>query len=77
MPEQEESGRLIVVADPWFVQFADLVGCDVEGCPAVAQPEAWELIDLETGDELPGRFCEEHQLAWLTRPRDALAPAVG
>lgn len=74
--EQDDAGRVAVVADPWFVQFADLTGCDVDGCPAVAVPEAWELVDLDTGDELPGRFCEEHQLAWLRRPRP-VSPAVG
>ncbi|WP_182066394.1 hypothetical protein [Curtobacterium sp. ME12] len=64
-------GQLIVASDPWFVQFADLVACDAEGCPEIATPEAWELVDLDSGDELPGRFCEEHQVAWLTRRRPA------
>ena len=74
--EQDDAGRIVVVADPWFVQFADLTGCDVGGCPEAAVPEAWELVDLDTGDELPGRFCEEHRLAWLRRPRQ-VCPAVG
>ena len=43
--------RPVVVSDPWFVQFADLTGCYVDGCPEVAVPEAWELVDLDTGDE--------------------------
>jgi hypothetical protein len=67
--------RLVMVSDPWFVQFADLTGCDVDGCPAVAVPEAWELVDLDTGDEQPGRFCDEHQLAWIARPRETTSTA--
>lgn len=63
-------GRLIVAADPFLVQPADLVPCDVDGCTDPAGPEAWEPVDLDTGDELPGRFCDEHQLAWITRPRE-------
>jgi len=65
----------VLVADPRWVQPAELVGCDVDGCSARAVPEAWELVDLDTGDDAPGRFCEEHQLAWLTRPRVSPAAA--
>ncbi|WP_285439942.1 hypothetical protein [Curtobacterium sp. ISL-83] len=35
----------------------------------------WEPVDLDTGNELPARFCEEHQLAWLTRPRETASAA--
>lgn len=59
----------VLVADPRWVQPAELVACDVDGCTARAVPEAWELVDLDTGDEAPGRFCEEHQLAWLVTGR--------
>jgi hypothetical protein len=69
--------RLVVVSDPWFVQFADLTGCDVDGCPEVAVPEAWELVDLNTGDEQPAPFCDEHQLAWITRPRETTSTTEG
>ncbi|MCE0459407.1 hypothetical protein [Curtobacterium flaccumfaciens] len=51
------------------MQPAELTGCDIDGCSSIAIPEAWELVDLDTGDEAPGRYCEEHQLAWLRRPR--------
>lgn len=62
-------GRTIEVVHSFWVQPADLVPCDVDGCTDPAEPEAWEPVDLDTGDELPGRFCDEHQLAWITRPR--------
>jgi hypothetical protein len=57
-----------VVADPEYVQFADLTPCSLGGCSNQAVPEAWELIDLDTGNEAPGRLCDEHQHAWATRP---------
>lgn len=63
-------GRSIEVLHSFWVQPADLVPCDVAGCTDPAEPEAWEPVDLDTGDELPGRFCDEHQLAWITRPRE-------
>jgi hypothetical protein len=63
-------GRTIEVLHSFWVQPADLVPCDVDGCTDPAEPEAWEPVDLDTGDELPGRFCDEHQLAWITRPRE-------
>lgn len=68
----------VLVADPRWVQPAELVACDVDGCSSIAVPEAWELLDLDTGAEAPGRFCEEHQLAWVTRPRPrpATSPAT-
>jgi hypothetical protein len=62
-------GPRIEVLHSFWVQPADLVPCDVDGCTGPAEPEAWEPIDLDTGAELPGRFCDEHQLAWITRPR--------
>ncbi|MDT0235242.1 hypothetical protein [Curtobacterium sp. BRB10] len=58
----------VVMSEPWLVQFADLTACTVDGCPAAAEPQAWEFVDLDTGHELPGRFCDEHQLAYLSRP---------
>jgi hypothetical protein len=61
--------RTIEVLHSFWVQPAHLVPCDVDGCTDPAEPEAWEPVDLDTGDELPGRFCDEHQLAWITRPR--------
>ena len=61
--------RTVEVLHSFWVQPADLVPCDVDGCTDPAEPEAWEPVDLDTGDELPGRFCDEHQLAWITRPR--------
>jgi hypothetical protein len=60
----------ITVRFPFWVQPADLTLCDVAGCSAAAELEMWEPVDLDTGDELPGRFCNEHQLAWMTRPRE-------
>jgi hypothetical protein len=62
-------GPAVLVADPRWVQPAELVACDVDGCSARAVPEAWELVDLDTGVEAPGRLCEEHQLAWLASGR--------
>lgn len=59
----------VSVRFPFWVQPADLTPCDIDGCTAAAEQEMWEPVDLDTGDELPGRFCDEHQLAWLTRPR--------
>jgi hypothetical protein len=64
------AAHLIAVRFPFWVQSADLVRCAVEGCAATAVPEMWEPVDLDTGDEQPGRFCTEHELAWLTRPRE-------
>ncbi|MCE0459719.1 hypothetical protein [Curtobacterium flaccumfaciens] len=61
----------IEVLHSFWVQPADLVPCDVDGCTDPAEPEAWEPVDLDTGNELPGRFCDEHQLAWITRPRES------
>ena len=61
----------IEVLHSFWVQPADLVPCDVDGCTDPAEPEAWEPVDLDTGDELPGRFCDEHQLAWITRPHES------
>ncbi|ROQ36809.1 hypothetical protein EDF46_3361 [Frondihabitans sp. PhB188] len=52
-------------ADPFRVQQADFTLCAVAGCPAIALPEDWEIINLDTGDELPVRLCDEHQLACL------------
>lgn len=63
--------RTIEVLHSFWVQPADLAPCDVDGCTHPAEPEAWEPVDLDTGDELPGRFCDEHQLAWITRPRES------
>jgi hypothetical protein len=63
--------RTIEVLHSFWVQPADLVPCDVDGCTDPAEPEAWEPVDLDTGDELPGRFCDEHQLAWITRRRES------
>lgn len=71
--ERAAETGLVVTSDPWFVQFADLTACTVDGCPAAAEPEAWEFVDLDTGNELPDRFCEEHQLAYLSRPVPAPA----
>lgn len=59
----------IVVSDAFWVQFAALEPCDVAGCTAQVVPEAWELLDFDTDAAPPGRFCEEHQLTWATRPR--------
>lgn len=67
------SGRVIVVADPYWVQPADLTPCEVAGCRGTVPPEVWELVDLDTGEPLPGAFCDEHALAWLTRPRPVQA----
>lgn len=66
----EDASKLAgtVVADPEYVQFADLGPCVVRGCSNQAVPEAWELIDLDTGNEAPDRLCDEHQHAWATRP---------
>ncbi len=68
-------GRSIEVLHSFWVQPADLVPCDVDGCTDPAEPEAWEPVDLDTGDELPGRFCDDHQLAWITRPRESTSTA--
>lgn len=57
--------ELVMQADPFLVQQADYTLCKVTGCPAIAIPEDWEVVDLDTGDELPLRLCEEHQLAYL------------
>ncbi|WIE70298.1 hypothetical protein [Curtobacterium sp. MCLR17_054] len=54
--------------DPRWVQPADLTACDAAGCTATAVPEGWALIDLDTGEELPGRLCETHERAHLTHP---------
>lgn len=70
-PVDVDVARTIEVLHSFWVQPADLVPCDVDGCTDPAEPEAWEPIDLDTGDELPGRFCGEHQLAWITRPRES------
>ncbi len=61
----------IVVSNAFWVQFAVLEPCDVAGCTAQAGPEAWELLDLDTGEEPPGRFCDDHQIAWATRDRSS------
>ncbi|MBT1608631.1 hypothetical protein [Curtobacterium flaccumfaciens] len=68
--------RTVEVLHSFWVQPADLVPCDVDGCTDPSEPEAWEPVDLDTGDELPGRFCDEHQLAWITRPRGS-TPTAG
>jgi len=66
--EDPPKGVGTVVADPEYVQFADLTPCAVRGCSNQAVPEAWELIDLDTSNEAPDRLCDEHQHAWATRP---------
>ncbi|MCS5524667.1 hypothetical protein NY551_18190 [Curtobacterium flaccumfaciens pv. oortii] len=69
-------GLRIEVLHSFWVQPADLVACDVDGCTDPAEPEAWEPVDLDTGAELPGRFCHEHQLAWITRPRESTSTST-
>lgn len=66
----------IVVANAFWVQFAVLEPCDVTGCAAQASPDAWELLDLDTGEEPPGRFCDDHQIAWATRDRSSTSTAA-
>jgi hypothetical protein len=51
--EDALKGTGTVVADPEYVQFADLAPCAVRRCSNQAVPEAWELVDLDTGDEAP------------------------
>ena len=65
----------IVVANAFWVQFAVFEPCDVAGCTDQVAPEAWELLDLDTGEEPPGRFCDGHQIAWATRGRSSTSPA--
>lgn len=65
----------IVVSNAFWVQFAVFEPCDVAGCTAQAGPEAWELLDLDTGEEPPARFCDDHQIAWATRDRSSTSPA--
>jgi hypothetical protein len=55
----------VVAVDRFRVQQADFTLCHIDGCPAIAIPEDWEVVDLDTGAELPMRLCEEHQLAYL------------
>lgn len=55
----------VMQADPYRVQQADFTLCTVTGCPAIALPEDWEVVNLDTGAELPMRLCEEHQLAYI------------
>jgi hypothetical protein len=73
--DERLGGGSIAVRFPFWVQPADLTPCDVVGCVSAAVPEMWEPVDLDTGDELPGRFCDEHQLAWMTRPRETTSTA--
>ncbi len=67
----------IVVSNAFWVQFAVLEPCDVAGCTAQAVPEAWELLDLDTEEEPPARFCDDHQIAWVTRPRETTSTSGG
>lgn len=55
----------VIAVDRFRVQQADFTLCHVAGCPAIAIPEDWEIVDLDTGAELPMRLCEEHQLGYL------------
>lgn len=65
-PISATTGRsLVMQVDPFLVQQVDPTRCNIAGCPEVAIPEDWEVVDLDTGDELPMRLCEEHQLAYL------------
>jgi len=73
--DERPAAEAIAVRFPFWVQPADLTPCDVVGCVSAAVPEMWEPVDLDTGDELPGRFCDEHQLAWMTRPRETTSTA--
>lgn len=63
-----------IITDPRYVQFAALIGCDIPGCTEFAVPDAWALVDLDTGTELPGRYCEHHQSVYATRPRLIVVP---
>lgn len=67
----------IVVSNAFWVQFAVFEPCDVAGCTDQVAPEAWELLDLDTEEEPPARFCDDHQIAWVTRPRERTSTSGG
>lgn len=65
LPVKSSNSRMVVVADEFWVQDAELEGCDVDGCSAVAVPEAYEPLTLHDGAPLRFRLCEEHVLVFL------------